>query len=325
MKKAGKVKYITCQLQTSDTELIKVISFSPDKSASLRAAMENKSPIKLKKFEFNEHFKNIVIKNNTAIIKLQEPLPFQLADISQTSISTIESLQTTTPQQLVNIKATVKNISGTKHVKMESGTLNTSSATLVDPTGSITAVFWEEWVNCVELNKTYTFTNFRVKRNNYTNEIYVNTAKEGFKLEQSPDFEEKLADAEPTVLDMTTKEAKINVIGIKTISSYFSCTACGKKGDESGKLLICQACKLTQKPKNKNWYAKLFVENVATNDNFYLIIFHQELVKLFQVIQKNLHNGLTEDDIKAILLDVHDLNITYNIADGKLLQINVKE
>ena len=162
---------------------------------------------------------------------------------------------------------------------MESGTLNTSSATLVDPTGSITTVFWEEWVNCVELNKTYTFTNFRVKRNNYTNEIYVNTAKEGFKLEQSPDFEEKLAHAEPTVLDMTTKEAKINVIGIKTISSYFSCTACGKKGDKSGKLLICQACKLTQKPKNKNWYAKLFVENVATNDNFYLIIFHQELVR----------------------------------------------
>ena len=171
--------------------MIKAISFSPDKSTSLRAAMENKSPIKLKKFEFNEHFKNIVIKNNTAIIKLQKPLPFQLADISQTTISTIESLQTTTPQQLVNIKATVKNISGTKHVKMESGTLNTSSATLVDPTGSITAVFWEEWVNCVELNKTYTFTNFRVKKNNYTNEIYVNTANEGFKLKQSPDFEEK--------------------------------------------------------------------------------------------------------------------------------------
>ena len=134
---------------------------------------------------------------------------------------------------------------------MESGTLNTSSATLVDPTGSITAVFWEEWVNCVELNKTYTFTNFRVKRNNYTNEIYVNTAKEGFKLEQSPDFEEKLADAEPTVLDMTTKEAKINVIGIKTISSYFSCTACGKKGDKSGKLLMSGMQTYTKTKKQK--------------------------------------------------------------------------
>ena len=145
----------------------------PGQINALRAAMENKSPIKLKKFEFNEHFKNIVIKNNTAIIKLQEPLPFQLADISQTTISTIESLQTTTPQQLVNIKATVKNISGTKHVKMESGTLNTSSATLVDPTGSITAVFWEEWVNCVELNKTYTFTNFSVLSADLTRGFFV--------------------------------------------------------------------------------------------------------------------------------------------------------
>ena len=35
-------------------------------------------------------------------------------------------------------------------VKVQSGSLNKSSATLVDPTSSITAVFCQEWADCIE-------------------------------------------------------------------------------------------------------------------------------------------------------------------------------
>ena len=38
--------------------------------------MNNKSPIKIK-FEYNDKFNNIVIKNNTAITPSADPLPFQ--------------------------------------------------------------------------------------------------------------------------------------------------------------------------------------------------------------------------------------------------------
>ena len=51
------------------------------------------------------------------------------------------------------------------------------SATLVDPTGSTTAVFWEDWADCIQVDKTYIFTNLRVKKDNYSGEIYVNTAR----------------------------------------------------------------------------------------------------------------------------------------------------
>ena len=127
------------------------------------------------------------------------------------------------------MKATVKSVSGTKTVKMDKKTLTKLSATLVDPTGSIHAVFWEEWVHSVQMNKTYIFTNFRIKKDNYTGEVYINTAKDGFKIETAPDFLEELPDAEPTLLDMTTKDVDIIIIGVKSISSYYTCTVCGKK------------------------------------------------------------------------------------------------
>ena len=37
----------------------------------LRKAMNDKSPVKIKKFEFNEKFRNIVIKNNIIIISFR--------------------------------------------------------------------------------------------------------------------------------------------------------------------------------------------------------------------------------------------------------------
>lgn len=83
---------------------------------------------------------------------------------------------------------------------MDRGTLNKVSATLVDPTGSITGVFWEEWVDCIQVDHTYTFTNMRVKKDNYTNELFVKTAKEDFKVVEVEAFTEELPPAEASVL-----------------------------------------------------------------------------------------------------------------------------
>ena len=190
--------------------MVKAICFSPEKTAPLTKAMETKSPIKIKKYEYNDKFKNIVIKNNTSITDSQESFAFTPPTSLQGKIQTIDSLNSTTPQQLVTLKATVKNVPGPKTVKIEKGTLAKLSATLVDPSGSIHAVFWEEWVNFVEVNKTYVFTNLRMRKDNYTGELYVDTAKQGFKLEQAPDVAEELPDAQPTLLDMATKDVDIH-------------------------------------------------------------------------------------------------------------------
>ena len=154
--------------------------------------------------------------------------------------------------------------------------------------------------------------------------MYVNTAKDGFKLEEAPDYTEQLADVQPTLLDLATKDVTIMVIGVKTLSCYFECSACGKRAETNGKLLKCDNCKLRQRitTENKQWYVKLFVQNITTKEKFYIAVFHQQLQKLFQANDKELHPALTDDEITDILLETDNVNVTYNLADGKLLQVN---
>ena len=81
---------------------------------------------------------------------------------------------------------------------------------------------------------------------------------------------------QPNVMDMTTKDASISILGVKTVSSYYACTACGKTTEASGKLLKCNSCKLKQHitSESKHWYVKLFVQD--TQAKFYLTVFHQQ-------------------------------------------------
>ena len=85
-----------------------------------------------------------------------------------------------------------------------------------------------------------------------------------------------------------------------------------KKAEATGKLLKCDTCKLRQRviPESKQWYVKLFVQDITTKDKLYVAEFHQQLAKVFQANQKELHQSLTEDDVTDILLETDDLNVT---------------
>lgn len=67
---------------------------------------------------------------------------------------------------------------------------------------------------------------------------------------------------------------------------------------------------------------KLFVKETTTNNKFYLSVFHQQLAKLLDACGKKVDAALTEDALTDILLEMNDLNITFNLADNKLLHIN---
>ena len=91
VSKSGKVKYTTCQLQTSENAIVKGICFSPEKTAPLKRAMESKlSPIKVKTFEYDK-FNNVVMKNTTSITTYDQPLPFNALPL-QNRLLTINSL-----------------------------------------------------------------------------------------------------------------------------------------------------------------------------------------------------------------------------------------
>ena len=63
---------------------------------------------------------------------------------------------------------------------------------LVDPSGTIQTVLWEEFVSAVAEGNTYVFSDIRVKKDNHTDKIYVKTAKTATKITPSDPFTEIL-------------------------------------------------------------------------------------------------------------------------------------
>ncbi|KAK2559404.1 hypothetical protein P5673_018027 [Acropora cervicornis] len=47
-----------------------------------------------------------------------------------------------------------------------------------------------------------------------------------------------------------------------------------------------------------------------------------QIVKLFEATDKNLHTGLSKEDLGDILAEIDDLKVTYKCVDGKLLHVN---
>ena len=320
--KSGKVSYTTCQLQTSSTATVKAICFSPDKAKPLKSAMETKSPIKLRKYQFNERFNNIVVNKNTVIQNYTKSLDFKPSETLQTQLITINSINSISPQQLVSVKAKVTQLTGPKTHRTEKATLQKSSAVLVDPTGYIRVVFWEEWVKSVQENAIYIFKNLRVTEDNYTKEKYVNTAKEGFDVEESPPFTDTLPDAQPLLLDLATKTTTVSVISFKSASSYFICNACSKKLQSDGKYMKCETCKLKQKPDQDKtqWFARVFVKDHSNQNKSFISLFHPHIVKIFNSMGKKLLPSTTEDDITDVLLDAEHIKIKQSI-DGNIIDI----
>ena len=325
VKMAGKIAFTNFDLQTSATDVVKAISFSPDRTTSLKLAMEKKSPIKLRKYEFNEQFNNTVVRQPTVVEKCSSPPPFQVnPSESLRSVVTIQEIQKISVGQLLTVKAKVVNLTQPKVIKTsDKGMLKKCSATLIDPSGSIDCIFWEELVDCIQENGKYIFTNFRVKQNYYTNEKMVTTAKTGLSVEKTTAFTEHLPQAEASIANLRTQEIKIHILGLKSLASYHVCHACSKKLENSSKHMVCTGCKLKQKPEpqNKHWYARRYVKKFSDEKSIlYLSFFNAHIKRIFELQDKQLSPTDTDDTVEDVLFGITDASITYHV-NGTVLEV----
>ena len=97
---------------------------------------------------------------------------------SEKTILSISQLQQVFTDQIITIKATIKNVSGVKKVSVDESSIEKKDLTVVDTTGSIRVVLWGD--HCekeVVKDNTYTFKRFRYRSNKPGN--YINTLKDG--------------------------------------------------------------------------------------------------------------------------------------------------
>ena len=99
----------------------------------------------------------------------------------------------------------------------------------VDPSGTIRIVLWEEFVSAVAEGNTYIFSDIRVKKDNHTNEIYVNTAKTGTKITPSDPFTEILPITEEKANEHNSTTLTAEILDVNKVQYYLSCCMCPKK------------------------------------------------------------------------------------------------
>ena len=87
----------------------------------------------------------------------------------------ISAIQKVAAEQLISIKAKVVSLSGAKVQSTRYGQLQKQDVVLADPTAHIKLVLWGDYVDTLQLNKTYALNNVRVKFTKYKH--YLNSPK----------------------------------------------------------------------------------------------------------------------------------------------------
>ena len=86
-------------------------------------------------------------------------------------------------------------------------------------------------------NETYKFINLKIRKDKFTQELYVNTPEYGFSLEQTTRFEQPLPAVEQSLIDASTVTTDAEIVGLKTLTKFYSCSSCAKKAEVNGKVL----------------------------------------------------------------------------------------
>lgn len=155
--------FFECQVQTGSENTVRAVCFSPKKRSAILAFAEKDTPIEIKKYRYETKYnsEDIVMDEDTVIEKCDQ-VDFPKASLPDANkIIEISKLKSLTIGQLVNVKGKVVNVKAVKEVKPN---LKMMEVNIVDTTETIKLVLWQNFIDQVEVNKTYVFENVRLKK-----------------------------------------------------------------------------------------------------------------------------------------------------------------
>ena len=225
------------KLQTAASTVVKGICFGPEKKRQLDDLMNSREAMTLTKYDLSKKFDitNVVINKASKIVPCSSPIAFNRIDIDNSTVN-LSAINSIMQGQLINIKATVHEIGGTKVVSRLSGeNLTKQEAVLLDPFGCVKVVLWERFVDKITRGKTYLFKNLSLKKDHYNNEIYVNTTVSGSEILEGSPFQLPLAVDSTAQLNVFSQtEVAAEIIGISSLISHYTCKACNRPLEEKG-------------------------------------------------------------------------------------------
>jgi len=241
--------YFDFEVQTK-YKTIRAVCFSPKKRKLIDTHSKNETPVELKKccLETKYNSEDLVLNDYVQIKEFPE-VDFQKKQLPTNF--TISTLKSVSVGQLVTIKAKVVAKSPAQQITSYSGQLSLVEAQVIDYTGCIKVVLWEEFQNNVEQEKTYIFNTLRLKKNCSSNEIYLNTAK-GDKTTITPTEPFQVPLAIPvSMYESNTPTREAEILAVEKLNSYFSCFKCQRKVQTAphSSIVKCSNCNIHQKTK----------------------------------------------------------------------------
>ena len=327
---SNKRKYFDFSLQTRD-EPMRALCFLSDKQPEVKTLEQVKSPVKIQNYD--RQYQDVLITKHTKIVPLEKDnINFAHSPMCNTDglLENISSLQKVAAEQVVSVKAEVVKMSGCKTIQTQRyGSLKKQEIIIRDNTSSTKVVLWQEYCDCLELNKTYLLNNLRVKVTK--TDKYLNTAKtEKFSFKETEPFSEPLIDVNADLASMEGTTINGKVIGVLQITSSVSCISCKKKvirHKDSDELGQCEDCKLIQilSSCGTQWYMRILVQS-STNPTEHrkLTMFHQQIQDFMAHMNLTLDlNSVTQSELTVAILKANKvINITYDSLSNKVQAIS---
>ena len=331
---SSKRKYFNFTVQ-SKNKAVRAVCFLPDRQPELRTLQQVKTPVKLENFTTSSSGakQDLIITKYTKITPLKkDDIDFTFSDELQANepVTNISAIHKLAPEQLITVKAEIVSVSSVKAINTQhSGKLNKQEVIIRDTTSSVKVVLWQDYVNSLEVNKTYELQNLRIKTSG--KERFLNTAKsEKFIFKETTPFQHPLVNVDEDFMKITSVTILCKVIGIQQIYQNLSCISCQKKvvTQPGQDITQCQSCNMTQLVSSCKVQrsARLLVEDTKDPKQHIRLMFgNAHLSALLSSINPSLNMiTATEKDILSHIAKANKvINITYDKMNYRVLEIDI--
>lgn len=162
-----KGNYVEFQIQTQN-KTMRGVCFSPSKRKELDDYQANDQPVKIRKFllEKTRNSEDIIVNEDTCVESVAD-VGFIKTELPRTiTVSTIKSLCV---GQVVSLKAKIAHLEPLTTLKP--GNLKLREGIIIDPTGTMKMVFWQEFAESVVEGETYDMEKIRIKKDHKKKEV----------------------------------------------------------------------------------------------------------------------------------------------------------
>jgi len=213
---------------TDGSSTLRMVGFRSEQQKRLSAFSRDKTPISLQNCEIKQsrqgHQMEVMLKNSTQIVKSpkvievpdEEDIPEIPAVITLSQIRHI--------QQFQKVSTEVKVLVKREPIYVSTGKMK-QDVIVADHTSTMKVTLWEDYVDFMEEDKSYSLTDFVVRE--YNCHQYLSMPKEGATIAPIEDIGEVEQPDDDSDLELVGSQvSNAQIIGVPQLESYKSCLKC---------------------------------------------------------------------------------------------------